>query len=96
MTARSRGPARVEPELHAYLGNALLLRGKFSEAEIELKNATFKDPTNAEWQALLGYSLFEQKRYAEASQALKAAVMLAPENTKYKEILKESESRGKP
>lgn len=101
---RPSRPARVNPvtetgvqtgELHAYLGNALLQRKKFSEAEIELKNATLEDPDNAEWQAFLGYSLFKQKRYAEASQALKAAVILAPENTRYKEILKESESREK-
>ncbi|MFN2516793.1 MAG: tetratricopeptide repeat protein [Pyrinomonadaceae bacterium] len=81
--------------LHAYLGNALLQRKKFSEAEIELKNATLEDPDNAEWQALLGYSLFKQKRYAEASQALRAAVILAPDDASYKEILKESESREK-
>jgi predicted Zn-dependent protease len=52
-----------EPD--AYLDNALLQRKKFSEAEVELKNATLEDPGNAEWQALLGYSLFKQKRYAD-------------------------------
>ncbi|MDQ2937729.1 MAG: tetratricopeptide repeat protein [Acidobacteriota bacterium] len=79
--------------LHAYLGNALLQRKKFPEAEIELKNATFNDPDNAEWHALLGFSLFRQKRYAEASKALKAAVILEPDNARYKEILREFESR---
>lgn len=82
--------------LHAYSGNALLRRNKFSEAEIELKKATVEEPDNAEWQALLGYSLFKQKRYAEASHALKAAVILAPENQSYQEILKESQSLEKP
>lgn len=78
--------------LHAYSGNALLQRNKFSEAEIELKKATAEEPDNAEWQALLGYSLLKQKKYAEASNALKAAVILEPENESYKEILRESES----
>jgi predicted Zn-dependent protease len=81
--------------LHAYSGNALLQRNKFSEAEIELKQATAEEPDNAEWQALLGYSLFKQKRYAEASRALEAAVILEPENARYKEILKESKSLEK-
>jgi Flp pilus assembly protein TadD len=103
-TAALPRPARVtsvtETErqsgvLHAYSGNALLQRNKFSEAEIELKKATVEEPDNAEWQALLGYSLFKQKRYAEASKALKAAVILEPENARYKEILKESESLEK-
>ncbi|MFN2492825.1 MAG: tetratricopeptide repeat protein [Pyrinomonadaceae bacterium] len=82
-------------EVQAFLGNSLLQRSKFSEAEVELKNATREDPDNAEWQALLGFSLFKQKKYAEASQALKNAVLLAPENARYKEMLKKSESREK-
>jgi Flp pilus assembly protein TadD len=86
------GTGRQSGVLHAYSGNALLQRNKFSEAEIELKKATAEEPDNAEWQALLGYSLLKQKRYEEASKALKAAVILEPENESYKEILKQSES----
>lgn len=91
---RSNGATALERgELRAYLGNALLQQGQYTEAEVEFRKAIGEDAANAQSYALLGYALFQQKKYAEASKPLKKAVQLAPENPAYKQLLVESVAR---
>lgn len=91
---KSGGATAVERgQLRAYLGNALLHQGQFSEAEVEFRNAVADVSNNAQWHALLGYSLLQQKKYPEATASLRRALQLSPKNAEYQELLKQSLDR---
>jgi tetratricopeptide (TPR) repeat protein len=68
---------------HVYLGNALLYKKKWSEAEAELRKAIKQNPSNAQWYALLGWALLKQQKYDDATHAFLSAVTMDKKNAVY-------------
>jgi Flp pilus assembly protein TadD len=88
--ARESTSARlaVSPELYEEIGDTLLNKGRWKEAELAYRGAIQARPGQARLHNNLGVALDRQQRWADAALAYREAVRLEPNDAKYHDNLK--------